>query len=351
VLSNNTQYMFPAWSPDDRAIVYSGDEGGMSIIDVASKKTRQLTAGTSGEGGGIVSKAGRILYASFSHQTDLYVQNIDGSGEERLTFHTRDNFGPVFSPDGQQVVYMSTQTGDPEVWLIDLATKNERRLTNRTGQDDSPSWNPNGREILFVSDRGGKRQLWSMNVDGGAPHKLEEHETGGGLWSPDGAAIGFSTPGESVTELWALDAQGAGAKKVLDGVADWGWYRDARHVIYRPEAEGSSSEIRVVDLDSGKSAVLVDEANTEITVARDGSALSFCSATSHFNMNLHILRLKAPATPDGLPTAAGPPVQITHGDGKWHVHNGGFSPDGKRVIYTRDTDSGDISILDGAFAK
>jgi serine/threonine protein kinase len=58
--------------------------------------------------------------------------------------------------------------------------------------------------------------------------------------------------------------------------------------------------------------------------------------------------LDLPYSPTGLPAAVGPPRAITHGDGQWHVHNGGWSPDSKRVIYTRDTDTGDVYLLEGA---
>ena len=47
----------------------------------------------------------------------------------------------------------------------------------------------------------------------------------------------------------------------------------------------------------------------------------------------------------------GEPVQITHGKGEWHVHNGDWSPDGRQVVYTRDTDSGNLYLLEGVFEK
>ncbi len=42
---------------------------------------------------------------------------------------------------------------------------------------------------------------------------------------------------------------------------------------------------------------------------------------------------------------------VEHGDyvgkGIWHVHNGGWSPDGKSLVYTRDTDQSDIYVIEG----
>ena len=33
-------------------------------------------------------------------------------------------------------------------------------------------------------------------------------------------------------------------------------------------------------------------------------------------------------------------------DGDYHVHNGGWSPDGREIVYTRDLDAGDIYVIE-----
>ena len=71
-----------------------------------------------------------------------------------------------------------------------------------------------------------------------------------------------------------------------------------------------------------------------------GKGLTYCAAESHFNMNLLLMRLGE--GDDGLPRATGPPEPLTAGDGLWHVHNGGWSADSKKLVYTRDMDYGDI---------
>jgi len=61
-------------------------------------------------------------------------------------------------------------------------------------------------------------------------------------------------------------------------------------------------------------------------------------------MNLFTLKLRAAA--NGMPVKAGEPVQLTNGLGDWHVHKGQWSPDGRRIIYTRDADQGNIFTID-----
>ena len=54
------------------------------------------------------------------------------------------------------------------------------------------------------------------------------------------------------------------------------------------------------------------------------------------------MKLEPPSDPDGLPTAVGEPEYVVQTEGSWHVHNGGWSPDSKYLVYTHDRDYGDI---------
>jgi TolB protein len=243
---------------------------------------------------------------------------------------------------------MSTRTGNAELWLLDLTGGNERRLTDRAADDWAPDWSPDGRQIVFNSSQDGEPGLWVVGVEDGALRKLGDIVPySSPHWAPDGSAIGCVVSTGGAPELVVVDPQTGTHRKVLDGVRSFEWYRDSRHVIYSWQ-EGSRTEMRVADIESGEERVLLDTPFVELAVSPDGSSVSYCSAFSHFNMNLHVLRLTPPDTPGGLPSPAGAPTAVTRGDGQWHVHNGGWSPDSKRVIYTRDTDTGDVYLLEGA---
>ncbi len=76
-------------------------------------------------------------------------------------------------------------------------------------------------------------------------------------------------------------------------------------------------------------------------------AVSFSHSLSHFNQRLYLLRLAPPAAEGELPRPIGQSRELTDGKGIWHVHNGGWSPDGKSLVYTRDTDQSDIYVIEG----
>ena len=340
----------PAWAPDDVSLVYSNGwgHGELGLLDLETSRRRQLITGGDALDP-VVSRDGRIMYTRGKHQTDLYIQRLDGSEVRRLTSHTHSNFGPRFSPDGNAIAYMSDRTGDSEIWLLDLTTGKERRLTDRPGVDASPDWSRDGKEVAYVVQREGNTELWLADVAGSSARKLTDHAVGSIRFSPDGTGIGFLANGSTGSALFVADRVTGETRELLAGVVDFDWYLDANHVIYTPAAREASGELRVVELATGREAVLLREAHVELNVAPDGSAVSYCTSSSHSNMNLFVLRLTAPTAPDELPRPMGPPERITDGNGLWHVHNGGWSPDGRSLVFTRDTDEGDVFVLDGAF--
>ena len=140
-----------------------------------------------------------------------------------------------------------------------------------------------------------------------------------------------------------IDPDGGNELSPLPRVNTFDWWRDSRHVIFTRKAADGVMEMRAADLDTGKEVVLLRGPTAEMVVARDGSAVAYLHSVSHFAMQVIVQRL-APG-PDGLPRPVGPPKQLTNGGGEWHVHMGGWSPDGKAVVYTRDADSGDVYMI------
>jgi len=347
IVTEKEPYVLPSWAPDGRRIVYGKDSGGIWMVDLHSGKRREVLP-LENSTAPVIAKDGRILYDKSSHQTDLYIQDLAGKEQKRLTFNTKDNFDAQISPDGSQIAYMSSRTGNGEIFLIDRATGNERQLTDREAEEFGPSWSPDGRQIAFASNQDGPYRLWIATVDGGALRMVGDNEIvdENPMWSSDGKSIAIVSRDGPKHALFFVNPSDGTRRKILDNVSKVALMPDPRYVIYA--SEGAGNEMRVANIETGESALLLDTPFGEPSVSPDGRMVSYCSAQSHPNMNLFILPLSPPASPGALPKAAGEPRAITAGRGEWHVHNGGWSPDSKQVIYTRDTDTGDIYLLEGA---
>jgi hypothetical protein len=124
---------------------------------------------------------------------------------------------------------------------------------------------------------------------------------------------------------------------------------DSRRILFvrrTPETPGALA-LYAAHLASGQERLLIEAPCSQILAAPDGRSAAYVHAAGHFGMNLFRLPLTTPGDPAELPGPDGSPERLTDGGGIWHVHGGAWSPDGRAIVYTRDTDRGDILVLDG----
>jgi serine/threonine protein kinase len=348
----------PSFLPGDEFIAFSSNRSGpfnMWAIHIDSGRLSAMTFGGGSDQHPSVSADGLIVYSQFGHQTDLYVLSLHSGESERLTAYTLDNFVGRFSPDGRKIAYHSTRTGNPEIWILDLESRQDVILSADPAEDLLPDWSPDGKELAFLSNREGAMSLWVARADGsGKVEQLSEQEIpipsavwGVSLsvrWTPDGESIGYVRPSAGGASLWQVDRDSGAVEQLRAGVLRFDWYLDRNRIVYTRLHEGEL-ELRAANLTTGEDRLLYAGAHTEMIVAPDGSAVALVKSNSHFDQQLFLLRLERPLTADGLPKAAGELERLTGGQGRWHVHNGGWSPDARKIVYTQDTDDGDIYLV------
>jgi eukaryotic-like serine/threonine-protein kinase len=353
------------WSLDDRALLFvpAGASGDVSEVEIATETIRQLTVGAK-VSTPILSSTGRVAFSQWSHETFFFRMPVanPAAEHEQISLSGGDNFAQRFSPDGRQIVFQSSRGGRSVLWLHDMDSGAERQLSYPpAGREDRvPDWSPDGKQVVFLSNRGGGGafQLWVADVEGGATHRLSEQAIPmdgdwwvnarvAPRWSSDGRAIAYLAPGERGSTLWLIDPDGRDARPTrVSGVLRFDWYLDSRRAIYtRNDAEGRI-EIIATNLDTGEERELLKANATELSVSPDGTAVAYNSADGHFSMNRYVLPLVHPTGARELPHATGAPRQMTFGGGKWHVHGGAWSPDGRWIVYTRDFDRGNLSVID-----
>jgi Tol biopolymer transport system component len=350
--------MDPAFLPSDEHVIFRSNRSGLENIwgiHLATGELSQLTSGGPKDWYPTVSNDGTIAYTRWDHQTDLHTVDVSTGETERLTSWTGDNFVARYAPGGDRIAYQSTRTGNQEIWILDLETDVEINLTKNPASDLLPAWSPTGDEIVFLSSREGTMNMWITKADGsGRPERLSDQEIAihqvwavslSIHWTPDGTSIGYVVPDISGPSLWTIDRQdGANRKLLHSGVLRFDWYLDRHRIVYTT-LTGEGLELRATNFQTGEDALLYAGPHTEMILSPDGSAVALVQSASHFDQGLFVLKLEVPTTADGLPKPLGELERITDGQGRWHVHGGSWSHDGTRIVYTQDTDDGDIYLL------
>jgi TolB protein len=157
------------------------------------------------------------------------------------------NSSPAWSPDGSQIAFMSSQGGDPELFVSDTDGSHLHRITFAAGVNTSPAWNPKtGKQILFVSDRGGEPVLYLANSDGTNVEKIDMPDMGyvvDPAWSPNGQLVAFSWRRPSGNfDIYVMDIV---SRALVELTRDAGrnerpsWAPDGRHIVFESTRTGT----------------------------------------------------------------------------------------------------------------
>ncbi len=165
-----------------------------------------------------------------------------------------------WSPDGKQVTYGKYHFGKNQamVWdlrLFDLETGEGRWLTD-TRRASYPIWSPDGESIIYVAHRNGVANLYRTGPDGGEEEAItsftENTQVLTPAWSPDGKAVAFAMSGaEWNLDLWLLQLESGELKRITDDPAvDISplWAADGASITFTSHRSGTPN-IHTVTLD------------------------------------------------------------------------------------------------------
>lgn len=185
---------------------------------------------------------------------DLYVMNADGTNPTRLTSDGAVNGYLSWSPDGTKIAFMSRRD-DPnssEIYTVGADGTTLTRLTNNVASDYQPSWSPDGMKVAFASDRDGNGEIYLMNADGSNPTRLTNNPAGdeSPSWSPDGTKIAFMSGRDG--QIYVMNADGTDPTRLtnestIDNQPSWSpngikiaFRSDRDGQIYFMNADGSN---------------------------------------------------------------------------------------------------------------
>ncbi len=111
-----------------------------------------------------VSDNGTLIYAQGGNVRVGHLVQATGQDEyERLPFESKI-FGEMrISPDGSKLA-ICVLGARWDIWIYDLKALGDPRRLTVEGNNYNPVWTPDGREIIFSSERGGDRNIYAMSA-------------------------------------------------------------------------------------------------------------------------------------------------------------------------------------------
>jgi Tol biopolymer transport system component len=159
----------PVWTPDGQRLIF--DSGGTLLWQradgngAAEELTRPKETVEGGYSSSAVSPDGKMLLLRASANAgDVWSLSLDGDHKTKSLISGQQNQSQAyFSPDGRWIVYMSVESGQPEIYVEPFPpTGSKYQITTTGGM--SPLWSPDGKQIFYIGITGPQRQLSSVDV-------------------------------------------------------------------------------------------------------------------------------------------------------------------------------------------
>lgn len=162
-------------------------------------------------------------------------------------------FAPRFGPDGNRIVMSLQQGGASSVVEMDLRSRQTRQLTQASSIDTGPCYAPDGRQIVFESDREGTQQLYTMSSDGAGQARISN---GPGrystpVWSPRGDYIAFTKQYAGRFLIGVMKPDGSGERILTEGFHNEGptWAPNGRVLMFFRELPGAQGGPSIYSID------------------------------------------------------------------------------------------------------
>lgn len=199
-----------------------------------------------------------ILYLSYAgRQPRVFLRDLQTGREEVLGGNFDGiSFAPRFNHDGSKMLFSIAQGGSTGIYEMDLRSRSTRRLTQGAGSiDTSPTYSPDGTQIAFNSDRGGSQQLYVMDVNGGNIRRISfgEGRYGDPVWSPRGDLIAFTKIYGGSFYIGVMRSDGSGERLLTQSWLDESpsWSPNGRVIVFSrgTRAYGGVTRSRLYSVD------------------------------------------------------------------------------------------------------
>lgn len=144
----------------------------INIMDLKNKSVRTITDETTWCFQPHLSPDNHfVVFRSqkFNQGGSIVISDINGKKYKSITDYNQNRY-PMFTPQGNDIIYIADQDQKTNIYKIDLDGKNKQQLTD-SEWNINPTFSPDGSKILWE----GYRDIFIMNIDGSNKINISDH--------------------------------------------------------------------------------------------------------------------------------------------------------------------------------
>ncbi len=222
----------------ERRDIFSVDYDGENLLRLTANRTLNLFPAWSPD-------REDVAFMSYREgQQGIYLLDTRTGKVDLVNETVGSNLAPAWHPSGEELLVTLSKVGQHEIYRIGLDGTTIRRLTVSPAIEVSPSWAPTGRDVVFTSDRTGSPQLYIMDADGSGRRRLsfEGRYNDAADWSPSGEQIVYACRERDITQIVLIEARGENRRVLTNSswrnCEDPSWAPDGRHIVFASDRTG-----------------------------------------------------------------------------------------------------------------
>ena len=205
-----------AWTTDNPQVATVAEDGTVAGVGYGHARITATAPGGKTATADVYVVGEIVISSSRSGKFQLYAAERANLAQlAKITTDTATATDPAFSPDGSRIAYVSTSTGNAEIYVMNADGTSPTRLTIDPQADGRPAFTPDGQTILFHSARtAGKQQIWAMNVDGSGLTQLTRDSVSfAPTVSPDGQTVAYVSMRDKNYDIWLMSRDGSNQRQ------------------------------------------------------------------------------------------------------------------------------------------
>lgn len=198
---------------------------------------------------------------------EIFLSDYDGANIYQLTGNGSINLSPSFAPDGQKILFTSFMNEDPQLYQYDTRDGKVDLLAGYPGINSAARVSPDGESIVCALSRDGNAEIYLLERSGKIKRRLTRTAAieSGPCWSPNGRQIAFTSDRSGTPQIYIMDNDGINVRRLtyVGGYNDSpDWSPKGDKIVYLSRVDGRFN-ICTIDVTGDNYRVLTELGNNE----------------------------------------------------------------------------------------